>query len=251
MVRITANNIKEGLNLLGLDVGSIVLVHSSLSRFGFVEGGADAVIDALVATVGMSGTVMVPTLTGNETLSSENPPTFDPEDTPSWTGVITETFRKRSDSIRSLHPTHSIAAIGADAKALTKDHFNSITPCDKLSPYGKLAQQTNAYILLLGVDHSVNTTLHHIEEMVGVDYHMQEGLVRCTMILGSEKVQRYYMLHKYGADRQFNIIDPLLTERGIQMITRIGNAEIRLVKAQQMVKLVAKCLLADQRFLCV
>ena len=58
-------DIVRGLGELGLRPGDVVLVHSSLSSFGYVEGGADAVIDALLDAVGPEGTVMVPTLTGS------------------------------------------------------------------------------------------------------------------------------------------------------------------------------------------
>ena len=76
--RVTKQDIVRGLTRLGVCAGDILLVHSSLSRFGYVEGGADAVIDALLESVRPGGTVMVPTLTGSEKLSAANPPTFDP-----------------------------------------------------------------------------------------------------------------------------------------------------------------------------
>ena len=93
---ITKEIIINGLKELGLKQGDTVLVHSSLSSFGYVDGGADTVIDALLETVGKEGTVLVPTLTGSEHLSAENPPVFDVRNTPCWTGKIPETFRKRA-----------------------------------------------------------------------------------------------------------------------------------------------------------
>jgi len=87
-----------------------VLVHSSLSSLGCVEGGADAVIDALLDVLGPGGTLVVPTLTGTESLSAENPPRYDPDATPCWTGRVPETLRRRPGAMRSLHPTHSVAA---------------------------------------------------------------------------------------------------------------------------------------------
>ena len=61
-------------------------------------------IDALLEAVGPGGTVLVPTLTGNETLSPAHPPVFDPTRTPCWTGAIPEAFRKRPAAVRSQHP---------------------------------------------------------------------------------------------------------------------------------------------------
>jgi aminoglycoside 3-N-acetyltransferase len=250
MQTVDKDGLKTGLRQIGLKPGSSVLVHSALSQFGHVEGGADAVIDAMLDVVGERGTVLVPTLTGSETLSPQNPPKFDLANTPCWTGLIPETFRKRPEAIRSLHPTHSVAAIGANSIILTKDHHRSVTPCDLFSPYGKLAQQKQAFILLLGVDHDANTTLHYVEELVGVDYQLQQGFANCTLIVDGEQTKRHYLLHRYGTPRNFNIIDQLLTERGIQSMTQIGEAEVRLNHTQPMAQLVAQCLRADAGFLC-
>jgi aminoglycoside 3-N-acetyltransferase len=193
---------------------------------------------------------MVPTLTGNEALSPENPPRFDPLHTRCWTGRIPETFRKRPNATRSIHPTHSVAAIGAAADQLTRDHIYSITPCDQLSPYGKLAQRENSYILLLGVDHNANTTMHHVEEIVGVNYHIQKGFAEAILILEHETITRHYLLHRYGTERDFNVMDVLFSERGIQRATRIGAADIRLIAVKPMVQLVIQCLRADPYILC-
>ena len=244
------NEIVTQLANLGLEPGSSVLVHSSLSSLGHVEGGADAVIDALLDAVGPGGTVIAPTLTGTETDGPDHPPTFDPARTPCWTGVIPETLRQRPDAIRSIHPTHSVTATGAQASDLTRDHIRSITPCDDLSPYGKLAGTENGVILLLGVDHRANTTLHHVEALAGVDYHMQGALTRATLILDGRQIQRHYLLHDWGTPRAFNVIDPVLSERGIQRVGRVGSATVRLIQARPMVQTVLQMLRANPRILC-
>jgi aminoglycoside 3-N-acetyltransferase len=250
MTTITQHDITHGLRELGLRNGDRALVHSALSSFGHVEGGADAVIDALLETVGPAGTLLVPTLTGSEELSPENPPVFDSAQTPCWTGRIPETSRQRPDAIRSLHPTHSVAAIGADAAMLTRDHLDSITPCDALSPYGKLAQLANGYILLLGVDHESNTTMHHIEELAGVDYHMQPGLAAARIVVDGAETVRHILLHAYGTERHFNIMEPVFVERGIQRNGQIGDATLRLIHAGRMVAATLQAVRANPRILC-
>ncbi len=249
VVTVTRRDIIAGLKDLGLPYGGKVLVHSALSSFGYVDGGAATVLDALIAVVGPQGTVLVPTLTGNESLSPENPPFFDPLRTPCWVGRIPETLRKRPGTARSLHPTHSVAAFGADAEMLTRDHVFSVTPCDEYSPYFKLAQLVDSYILLIGVDHECSTTFHCVEEMVGVDYHMQPGFARATLLVNGEEVYRHYMLHRYGAPRNFNRLEPLFIERGLQMSNRIGNATVRLVKTKETFQLAVRCLSTDHRIL--
>jgi aminoglycoside 3-N-acetyltransferase len=245
---VSQKDIVRGLHTLGLVEGMDVLVHTSLSSFGFVQGGADAVIDALLQAVGAQGTVLVPTLTGSEALSAQNPPRFDPRQTPCWTGRIPETFRRRPEAIRSLHPTHSVAAIGARARDLTVGHEYAITPCGPDSPYGRLAA-SGGYILLLGVTHNVNTTFHHVEESVGVPYHMQPGLVAARIVKERREETVHLMLHRYGPRRDFGRIEPLLCERGIQCEGLIGRSHARLIDAGRMVCLTRQALLQDPTFL--
>lgn len=245
------NDIVNGLKDLGLRPGSKVLVHSSLSSLGYVEGGADTVIDALLETVGARGTVLVPTLTGSEALSPENPPTFDPMHTPCWTGRIPETLRKRPNALRSLHPTHSVAALGANAAILTRDHINSVTPCDSLSPYGKLAALDDGYILLIGVTHQSNTTFHHVEEIAGVDYHMQPGFAPAHFSVDGADFVHHVMLHAYGTPRHFDVMELVLIERRIQRVGQVGDATVRLIHAGRMVQATLQALRADKGILCV
>jgi aminoglycoside 3-N-acetyltransferase len=245
---LTCADIVRGLRELGVQPGTILLVHSSLSSLGYVEGGADAVIDALLTAVGPQGTVLVPTLTGSEALNADNPPHFDPVATPCWTGRIPETMRQRPDALRSRHPTHSVAAIGARAAELVAGHEFCITPCGPDSPYGRLAQ-LGGHILLLGVTHSSNTTLHHVEEIVGVPYHMQPGLVAAQIVEKGGLRTVHLMLHRYGAPREFERIEPLLRERDIQRDGPVGAAQARLIDARRMVEVVRQALLQDHTFL--
>lgn len=249
MNSVTRNMMVTGLRDLGLDLGSQVLVHSSLSSLGHVEGAAGAVIDALLESVGPAGTVMVPTLTGTESDSPQNPPAFDPIKSPSWTGLIPEMFRKRSEATRSIHPTHSVAAIGANASELLTEHIDSITPCDERSPYGRLAREDNAYILLLGVEHESNTTFHHVEELASAEYHMQKELTPATLVLGEKRITRQYLLHQWGSPRRFNVMEKLFEERGIQRTGKIGDANVRLIGAKAMVQATLQCLRANRSFL--
>lgn len=247
MTTVSRSDIARGLRELGLNANCRLLVHSSLRSFGYVEGGADAVIDALLDVV---GTVLVPTLTGSEALSPQNPPVFYVEETPCWTGRIPETLRKRPHAIRSLHPTHSVAALGVNAESLTDDHVDSITPCDELSPYGKLARLQNGYILLIGVSHMSNTTFHHVEEIVGVDYHLQKEMVAAQIITEGAMLTQHIFIHAYGTPRNFDIMEPVFLERGVQRNGQIGDAVVRLIHAGGMVELTSKALRANRTILC-
>lgn len=234
----------------GIKIGDVMLVHSSLKSFGYVDGGADTVINALLESVGEEGTVIVPTITAKSTDSPENPPIFDVDNTPCWTGRIPETFRKRLGAKRSLHPTHSAAAIGLLRDMIIEGHQDSKSPCDKNSPYYKNAIK-GGYIMLIGVDQNSNTSIHSCEEIAGVPYHLQEKFTE-TYINGynGEKILVRNRLHNWNKPpTDFNKIEPLLLEKGIMRIFKVGNSTIRLIKASQMFDLLIDILTQNPFFL--
>src|SRR3989339_528264 len=232
-VYVTKNIIIDELKRVGLKKGDSVLVHSSLSKLGYVEGGVEKVIDALLETVNApeQGTVFVPTITGTVKMSKDDPPVFDPINTPCWAGKIPETFRLRVEAKRSLHPSHSIAVIGKLSDYYIKDHENSPTPCGKNTPYWRLAEQ-NGYILFLGADLRSCTFLHTLEELAGCKYHMQKDRVKAKIIVNGKAVNKEMYLHQWGTPRDFTKIEPMLLEKGIMKKGKIGNAEVRLVSAK-------------------
>ena len=100
--------------------GAIIFVHSSLRSLGHVAGGADAVIDALLDTLGPAGTLVVPTFTFAH--GSKANPVFNMARDPSEMSQITEATRRRPEARRSCHLLHSVAALGQHALELTAYH---------------------------------------------------------------------------------------------------------------------------------
>lgn len=244
------DQLASDLRDLGLREGTTVLVHSSLSGLGWVDGGADAVIDALLAAVGERGTVLFPTLTGTERDGPERPPVIDLETTPCWTGTIPEASRHRAGAVRSIHPTHSVTAIGAKATAFTAGHERSRTPCDERSPYVRLMEEDGHILLLGGVTHDSNTTLHALEELAGVPYHLQDeetdGIV--TLSDGARKTVRN-RLHLWRWDRDFTKITGHLERSGVSRSGRVGESTSTLVSASGMRDVVLPLLRDDPLFL--
>ncbi len=152
-----------GFRAVGLAAGDRVIVHSSCRSLGPVEGGAETVLDALIEAIGPAGNLMLPTFNYTRPLPE---PYYDPAETPSRTGILPELGRRRPGAIRSLHPTHSVAVIGPDAAALTRDHHR--VPAFGLgSPIDRLAQR-DGKVLLLGVGHTGNSMIHVAEEHAGL-----------------------------------------------------------------------------------
>lgn len=175
---LTVDSLAEQLAGCGLQAGQTVLVHSSMSKLGWIAGGQVAVIQALLRVLGESGTLMMPTHTSGNTdparwqhppvpeswvpVIREHMPAFDPLITPTREmGVIAELFRTWPGVVRSDNPIGSFAAIGPNAAYLTADHVLEDMFGDT-SPIGKL-YELDGYVLLLGVDHENDTSLHLAE----------------------------------------------------------------------------------------
>ena len=112
-------DIINSLREAGIADGDIVLVHSSFKSLGHIEGGAETVISAFEEVIGKEGTLVFPTFVQKDFLNAYETWHIDKE---SDTGYLTNYFRKRSGSVRSDHPTHSVAASGRDAVWLTETH---------------------------------------------------------------------------------------------------------------------------------
>ncbi|MHB9033093.1 MAG: AAC(3) family N-acetyltransferase [Anaerolineae bacterium] len=175
---VTVSMLVADLAALGVAPGMTLLVQSSLSALGWVCGGAQAVIQALQQLLGPSGTLVMPAHTGGlgDPAQWQNPPVpeawrqtildempaFDPALTPTrWMGVIAETFRSYPGVRRSTHPAVSFAARGPLAVRITARHV--LDDClGEDSPLARL-YELDARVLLLGVGHSNNTSLHLAE----------------------------------------------------------------------------------------
>jgi len=156
-------DIKKCLSEFGLKNGDVVIVHSSLASIGHVEGGADTLIDAFLETIGNEGTLVAPVF-GN-------------------LGIFTHTLKKRPEAFVSDCPLGTVAAVGADAEFICRDHWKADTVHGNDSPYLKIAG-LGGYVCLLGVDQDRNTTLHSVEALLELSYL---GTKKATLESGSEK----------------------------------------------------------------
>ncbi len=174
----TAETLSRDLRALGVAPGMTLLVHSSLSALGWVCGGALTVIEALTRAVRPKGTIVMPSFSPDCSEPSywTNPPVpeawwqtirdtmpaFDPRVTPTrWVGAIPECFRKLPGVRRSAHPCASFAARGPHARRIVSRH--ALDSClGEKSPVGRL-YDLDAHVLLLGVGHRSNSSLHLAE----------------------------------------------------------------------------------------
>ncbi|MDF2987961.1 MAG: family N-acetyltransferase [Eubacterium sp.] len=235
---------------LGVKRGDMLIVHSSLKSLGYMEGGAQGVINSILEIIGPEGTLIVPTLTGKREDSSKCPPVFNVLETPCWTGIIPETVRKLKGAKRSLHPTHSVSAIGRETDYITCGHQFTRSPCDMGSPYF-LNAINNGYILLIGVDQESNTSIHSCEELAQVPYHLQKEITEAYVTgYDGEKIKIENRLHCWEKpETDFNKLDNLYMETGIMRMKQIGNAQVRYIDAGKMFTFTIDLLKKNKQFL--
>lgn len=173
---IGVDDLAQSLADLGLERSTPVIVHASLSAFGPVQGGAPSVVEALrktfdriLAPVFTYKTMLVPevgppdnAVTYGAYVDQNKMAEFFQPDMPAdrLMGAIAETLRRQPDAERSMHPILSFAGVNA------LEFLHSQTINEPLAPIGRLAD-ANGWVLLMGVDHTVNTSIHYAERLAG------------------------------------------------------------------------------------
>lgn len=153
------------LAAVGIRSGCPVLVHSSLSSLGHVPGGPNTVIDALLDAVGPAGTLVIPTL--SYLFVTADSPSFDVRSTPTNLGAIPTAALARPGAVRSMHPTHSCVALGADVEAVVGAHALDRTPVGSRSPFARV-RDLGGQVVFLGCGTRCNTSIHGVEEELPV-----------------------------------------------------------------------------------
>jgi len=239
---IDKDDIKVALRMLGLKKGDSVGVHSSLSSFGHVEGGVDAVIDALLETVGNNGNIVMSTHSANVSEDKRTPEEialgvswllkllpYDPKETPVRTGIIPETFRKREGVIRGSDPSNSIAALGPKAKELSEGWHRLL--------------ELDGYILLIGVGLESCTAMHLAEKRVQFPERILKKITPPKWLV--EKYPEGEWEWDFGPYPDFAKLTQPCLERGIMKTIKVGKATLRLVKIRELVDLYTEYLKKD------
>ena len=241
-------DILNALSKVGACNGQTIMVHTSLSSLGFVCGGAQVIIEALLETVGTEGTIMMPTQSWKNLdpatgvhweepenwwqLIRENWPAYNKDITPTNTmGTVAEMFRKWPGTLRSDHPARSVAAWGKHAEYLTSAHDLSNIFGDG-SPIGKLYEQ-DGLVLLIGVGYDKNTSLHLAD--VRASYPGKHNSTEYSAVLedGKRVWKQYETLFVDGED--FNEIGAAFENTCSVRKAALGNGTITLMKQRELV----------------
>jgi len=239
---LTRDTLARGLKACGLAEGQTVIVHSALSKLGWVCGGPVTVIEALLDVLGPKGTLVMPAHSGENTDPAhwEAPPVpkdwqatiratmpaFDPATTPTrGMGRISELFRTWPGALRSYHPTTSFAALGPNAQFITDEHDLDQSHGER-SPLAKL-YDLNASVLLLGVNHSNNTSLHLAETRADIPKtYLQTG--SAILVDGERRWVNYSELDVDSED--FEALGAAYEKEHGYTPCKLGLAEVRLLE---------------------
>ncbi|MBQ8821943.1 MAG: AAC(3) family N-acetyltransferase [Lachnospiraceae bacterium] len=229
----TKEMLKKQLEEMGLQGTDTLFVHSSMKAIGEVAGGADTVIDAWMEYF-KEGLLLLPTHTWKQMSESYN--VFHPETEPACVGLLPNVFRRREGVVRSLHPTHSVAAYGKDALEYIGGEELLPTPCHPDGVMGRLLSR-NAKILLVGVTHIRNTFIHAVEEMYEVPERFTEKPVDFEVVMpdGSYRkvpMYRHYNRHTAHISESYDKMLEGYFETGVTKKYKFGDAECILCDAK-------------------
>lgn len=223
----------DQLRQLGIREGAVLVVHTSFKAVGPVEGGPLGLIDALRGALGDSGTLVMPSMSDDD----DHP--FEVAATPCrGMGIVADTFWREPGVLRSDHCA-SFSAVGPLARAITRPH--PLAPPHGIdSPVGRVAA-LGGFVLLLGVGHSENTTLHLAESLAQVPYASAKY---CTVVREGRPVRVDYEEQDHCC-QNFQRVDPVLRARGLQVEGLVGRASARLVRASDVLCAALELLSAD------
>jgi aminoglycoside 3-N-acetyltransferase len=245
---LTARSLAEKLHACGLRAGHTVLAHMAMSRLGWIVGGAEAVILGFLDVLGPTGTLMMPTHTTSNTdpaewqhppipqswwqLVRDHTPAYNPATTPTrQMGAVPELLRAWPGAIRSDHPVTSFAAIGPNAPYLTADHVLEEDTGNR-SPVGRL-YELDGYVLLLGVTHWNNTSLHLAEARAHYPGKRNIRSGTAMMAAGRRQWVEYETLETYADD--FGEIGQAFDTAHRIEVKQIAQAEVRFFRQRAVV----------------
>lgn len=222
------------LRALGVREGAVLLVHMSYRAVRPVTGGPLGVIDALRAAVGPDGTVVMPSW------GDDDDAPYDRAGTPAAPdlGITAELFRHVLGVQRSDQP-FAFAAVGPSAGTVVADPL-PLPPHGQQSPVGRV-WELDGQVLLLGVGHDANTTIHLAEALASVPYEVPK---HCTVLERGRPRRVDYVENDHCCER-FTLADAWLRDLGLQREGGVGRARARLVASRDVVRVVRQRLAED------
>jgi aminoglycoside N3'-acetyltransferase len=222
------------LRALGVDRRGVLIVHAAFSKVGPIDDGPRGLIDALRTVLWPDGTLVMPSMADDDDVP------FDPAASPCiGMGVVADSFWRLPGVRRSDSP-HAFAAAGPLADEMTAPHPVDV-PHGPDSPVGR-ACALDAQVLLIGVGHDANTTIHLAERLAGVRYRLP---AHATILRAGHPVRVDYGENDCCCAR-FALVDGWLDAEAAQKRGPVGHGVARLARARDVVRVVTAHLDQDE-----
>lgn len=220
------------LSGLGVKKTDTVMIHTSMRAIGGVEGGCDGLIDTFREYLS-DGLFLIPTHTWANVNAKQ--PVYDVRSTEPCIGALPTVAAFREDGVRSLHPTHSIAAFGARAEEFVKGEENASTPCSEGGAWRRLYDE-DAWILLLGVGLDKNTYIHAVDEMLDLDGKLAEVRELTVIDMEGRAHKTLFRPHSHATSQYFINYKNPLDELSVLSYARLGEATVTAMKARELTR---------------
>lgn len=232
---LTKAEVAEFLKNNGIESTDTVLMHTSMRALGEVDGGCDGLIDAFKEYLS-GGLLIIPTHTWDNVNASN--PVFEVTKTKPCIGALPTVAAFRRDGVRSLHPTHSVAAFGRRANELVKGEQYAQTPCPSGGVWRRLYDE-KAKILLVGVGLNRNTYIHAVDEEIDLPGRISDKSFEVTVIDESGNEYTHpFSPHGNAHSENFGVYEKAFLHCGVMKISRLGKAEVRIFDAQSGAELI-------------
>jgi len=245
---ISEASLRADLHRLGIEPGDSILVMSAISEIGWVEGGAKAVLDALLAAVGPQGSVFGLSFTRlyELPLSRSDAKNVFTRDSPAWTGSLSNLMLKHPQSVRSLHPSISFVGIGPRASDILPKHDVSSLG---YYPAYELAQHDNSKMLLLGTMEKCPglATVHVAQNLLGLK-NDAIGRYGVYYVDRDGEARLYVCNYVGGCSRGFHRFYDHYRRAGAVSEGRVGNARCMLAKLRTTLSVDLEILERDPKF---
>ena len=230
-VMFSKNDLRKDLENLQIAPSDTLLIHSSMKSIGEVDGGADAVLDMLMDYFKESGLLLFPTLS-YRSVNAKNT-CFDVVNTPACTGILAELFRKKPGVVRSLHPTHSLAAFGRTAADFVSGHEKANTPAPVGSPWWKILQKKGK-IMFIGTGINCNTFLHGVDEWLNLPGLLTEHVEDLEIVdYNGNVIKSPQHRHCAGRNGYYESLESRFEAAGAMVRGKFGNANVQVLEAEK------------------
>jgi aminoglycoside N3'-acetyltransferase len=221
------------LSSLGVEEGGVLLVHTSFRAVAPIQDGPQGLIAALHESVGKDGTLVMPAWSSGDDI-------FDPgrSEVSKSLGIVAQTFWRMPEVLRSDH-VHAFAASGPLAREILRDPL-PLPPHIPASPVGRV-HELDGQVLLLGVNHDADTTIHLAEILGGAPYRTKKS---CMVLQNGTPTRLEYGENDHCCER-FALVDDWLLAAGLQSAGVVGHASARLARSRAIVECVVPRLQRD------